>query len=269
MPAGYMIKGPSNSVPDSLTPLFPYSGSAGAREGMETTVAIPSPVVGVLAAAAIAVLGGMGATSNGTPHLHNDFPTPTSITVACDVRRRPGRTSTRRGGTTQEDAPGVLIRGTDEAITVAERIASVREHLSLSMTHLAQALRISRPTLYAWQRGQVAPRSIYLERLKDLSDVAHEWRNYGLKNLGSSLVTPLADRRSLLDLLSDPVWDRRSIQNALVVLRDAQERTQRRRSERNYRSVADVLAQFSQSEQPAESSDLALRIEERRLRAKT
>lgn len=59
--------------------------------------------------------------------------------------------------------------------SVADIVAEVRERLSLSVTELAAILKVGRPTVYAWLRGDSDPHQRNLDRLELVKGIAAEW----------------------------------------------------------------------------------------------
>ena len=69
---------------------------------------------------------------------------------------------------------------------VSEAIATIRSALSLQVKELAEALRVERPTVYAWIRGESSPQPENRERLAAILRVAQGWNNHcGLPMEGS------------------------------------------------------------------------------------
>lgn len=140
------------------------------------------------------------------------------------------------------------------AVTVVECLDSVRTQLSLTATHVAELLRVTRPTLYAWRRGTAPSRTPHaFEQLAQLHSIAIAWRGFDLGPLGSLLVTPLGDGSTLLSLLKNYPLDRERVMGALQVLREARERTLRRRRGRSQRGVASAMKRLGIPENDPEA----------------
>jgi DNA-binding XRE family transcriptional regulator len=112
--------------------------------------------------------------------------------------------------------PVIAVREPD--LSVVARIEHVRRHLSLTMTHLAAIVGVTRTTLYAWQDGTSAPRERSLRRLGELAEVATQWAERSTEPVGAFLVTPLSGGATLFDLLSALQWDNAVISAAIDTL---------------------------------------------------
>ena len=96
------------------------------------------------------------------------------------------------------------------------------------VARIAEILRVTRPTIYAWRRGDV-PRptdDLQARRLADLARLAREWASLSPVPLSRFLTLPLGEgERSLFDFLVAPEWDTSSISQALRMLAEAAART--------------------------------------------
>jgi hypothetical protein len=83
----------------------------------------------------------------------------------------------------------------------AAEIQSLRENLGLPITALVEALRVTRPALYSWLRGEQPNRSNQ-QRIRVLAEVAQAWRALNLGPMNRHLNVPApsggADLRSTL-----------------------------------------------------------------------
>jgi hypothetical protein len=146
------------------------------------------------------------------------------------------------------------------AITAAEHLATIQDVLSLSVTQLAEVLRVARGTVYSWQRGNVeVPRDAEsTQRLIGLYRVARRFRARTAETLGRLVVAPLGDDRlSLLALLSVDTWDHAAIEEAVGLLAD---RLETRRTERQERLSRGVERARPVSEETVELERLRLRL---------
>jgi hypothetical protein len=140
------------------------------------------------------------------------------------------------------ERPGFLDRGgprySKPAFSVAEHVDLVRSALSLTTTHIAEIVGVSRPGIYAWIRGKVRPRKAGWTRLKGLAEVAKEWELYAQGSpVGVHLVTPLEGDQTLLSLLLAKRWNREAIEAALrnlAVLRIREEAGARQADQRSF-----------------------------------
>jgi excisionase family DNA binding protein len=87
--------------------------------------------------------------------------------------------------------------------TTSDRVLLIRRWLSLSVAEAARALGVQRPTVYAWERGEV-PAHKNASRLRVLFELANHWRSLSEEPVGAlrrELVT--SDGKSLVALLSE------------------------------------------------------------------
>jgi len=89
----------------------------------------------------------------------------------------------------------------NEAPDAPRVLAALRESLGLSITDLARVLDVSRPTIYAWMKGETEPRSELWPRLREMEQLASQAEAYSLPRPARLVRRPLADGASLLDRL--------------------------------------------------------------------
>jgi DNA-binding transcriptional regulator YiaG len=93
--------------------------------------------------------------------------------------------------------------------TIPQEVATIRHFLSLNVSNLATVLRVKRPTIYDWQRGDSKPHASNLKRLNGIYSLAEEWKKRSGVPLGDLLSSPLNDGSTLLESLStediDPI----------------------------------------------------------------
>src|SRR5277367_160352 len=58
------------------------------------------------------------------------------------------------------------IIDSDRMLDAQEKLAGIRRYLSLSVTDLAKALHVVRPTIYSWLRDEATPRAEHAQRLE-------------------------------------------------------------------------------------------------------
>lgn len=83
----------------------------------------------------------------------------------------------------------------------SEMLGAVRSVFSLTMTDLAYALRVERPTVYAWLRGDAHPQRANWERLMALWRLANRWRSSVHAPMGDYSRAVVSETESFLDLL--------------------------------------------------------------------
>lgn len=86
----------------------------------------------------------------------------------------------------------------ERALLPQEQIAGIQRYLSMNVTDLSTALRVARPTVYAWMRG-IEPRDSGLKRISQLHRIARRWRAISSTPVGSYLTVRLLAGGSLLD----------------------------------------------------------------------
>lgn len=101
------------------------------------------------------------------------------------------------------------------------QVRLAKAYLGASVSDLAAALNVQRPTIYQWMSGDSAPRKGNLERLRSVYEVAEEWHKLNPVPLGKLLHMPLSEGKTLIQQLSDPEIDRGSVSKSLVGLNEA------------------------------------------------
>ncbi len=92
---------------------------------------------------------------------------------------------------------------TPDPIATSDRVLLLRRWLSLSVAEAARVLGVQRPTVYAWERGDV-PAQKNVARLRALFDLANHWRSLSDEPVGAlrkEIVT--GDGKTLVALLSE------------------------------------------------------------------
>jgi hypothetical protein len=98
-------------------------------------------------------------------------------------------------------------RGSDaiRVRTTADQLASVKAAFGLSISQLAQVLKVGRPTVYSWFDSETGPetlRGANRDRLNQLCKLADEWNAISQVSPGRKLTATVSETSSLLDLLS-------------------------------------------------------------------
>ena len=122
----------------------------------------------------------------------------------------------------------------EAVIDPKERLLTIRLAFGFSMSQLAQVMRVSRPTLYSWEKGHSQPRQDKDERLSIIHRLALFWIDNGGWPLGGRAKLKIAGRPSLLDLMSQSRLSEEDVRNALLgLLAKTRKRGTRRISVRN------------------------------------
>lgn len=116
-----------------------------------------------------------------------------------------------------------------EALLPQEQIAGIQRYLSLNVTDLSSALRVGRPTIYAWMRG-VQPQDAHLQRIEQVYRIARSWRAVSSSPIGAYLPVRLGFGNSLLTQLADETLDEGAINDSFTEIRAALNNKPRRES---------------------------------------
>lgn len=108
-----------------------------------------------------------------------------------------------------------LRRG--RSLFVSDQLANVRAIFGFSAKQLADVLRVSRPTIYAWIDGTTEPREHNRERINLLERLAMAWQERSSETLNRHLNSRLWCDRTLLELLSASSIDQGSVTEAFNV----------------------------------------------------
>lgn len=98
-------------------------------------------------------------------------------------------------------------------------VAQIRGPLSLNVKELAEILKVRRPTVYAWMRGEQLPQDENRQRLVQLLRIAKLWSSMSNKPIGKAVRTVLdANGRSLVDELKVQSLDFEAIESRMKAL---------------------------------------------------
>src|ERR1700687_4713982 len=62
----------------------------------------------------------------------------------------------------------------DRMLDAQEKLAGIRRYLSMTVTDLAKAMRVGRPTIYSWLRDDASLRPEHAKRLEEIYKIARE-----------------------------------------------------------------------------------------------
>jgi hypothetical protein len=119
--------------------------------------------------------------------------------------------------------------GRQGALLPQEQIAGIQRYLSLNVTDLSSALRVGRPTIYAWMRG-VQPQDAHLQRIEQVYRIARSWRAMSSSPVGAYIAARLASGSSLLTRLAAETLDEGAIYGSFAEIRAALNNKPRRES---------------------------------------
>ncbi len=97
------------------------------------------------------------------------------------------------------------LTGRQPSKQVPLQITVIRHSLGLNVTDLAKAMRVERPTIYAWTRGESYPHRAKIKRLNCLYRLAQEWKSLSHSPMGELRNTQLNDGSTFLESLSSDV----------------------------------------------------------------
>ncbi len=127
----------------------------------------------------------------------------------------------------------------------SENVANIRDVFAINMSDLASILGITRPTVYAWLAGQ-EPKGEAVIRIQKLSRAADQFNRANIIRLDKLVNRPILNGRSLLDILKtdeDPVAELATLK--AIADKEAQTRREPKGSDKNLRSLDDVLSESS------------------------
>jgi DNA-binding transcriptional regulator YiaG len=142
----------------------------------------------------------------------------------------------------------------DQLAASPEGLPVIRHHLSLNLSDVAAALRVSRPTIYAWLRGESSPHFHNKSRMRSLYRVAKMWSGMSQKPLGSYLKLPVHEDRSIFDLLCEEKVDSALIRAGFTACARMFERDVTRLRPRSASEIAKQFGLRSQSSPSQEES---------------
>lgn len=90
-----------------------------------------------------------------------------------------------------------------QLVSVRRMVELIQEAFSLTVKHLAQALHVERPTVYAWMRGaEPKLKAENRARLEAVYRLAERWNGYNVGPMGSRVLAPLDDGSSFAQVLA-------------------------------------------------------------------
>jgi transcriptional regulator with XRE-family HTH domain len=102
--------------------------------------------------------------------------------------------------------------------SLAEKLDRIKSHLGIGMKHLAAALGVERPTVYAWVKGTRAPQPKRWDRIQSLLELADHWQELSSHPLSRRIFVPTESGQSVMDLLSAETLDAPKIKEVLKSL---------------------------------------------------
>lgn len=99
--------------------------------------------------------------------------------------------------------------------SLPEVLGMIRVRLGIGIKHLAAALGVERPTVYAWMKGEQQPQSKRWERIQALAELAEYWESLCSQPLSRRIFNPIASGKSAMQLLSAEQLDLTEIKESL------------------------------------------------------
>lgn len=94
-----------------------------------------------------------------------------------------------------------------ERNSLPEKLDSIKTRLGIGIKHLAAALGVERPTVYAWMKGERLPQQKRWERIQSLLELADHWQELSRHPLSRRIFVPFESGQSAMDLLSADTLD--------------------------------------------------------------
>lgn len=120
-----------------------------------------------------------------------------------DLRRYPLSAGDRE---TAQSSPRLVVpdraEEDDRPPLLNEMLGTIRVAFSLTVTELAQVIRVERPTIYSWLGDRAQPQVANLRRMTSIWRLANRWLASAGRPLGDFKRLPVVDGCSVLDLLS-------------------------------------------------------------------
>lgn len=91
----------------------------------------------------------------------------------------------------------------------------IRLQFGIGTKHLADALGVERPTVYAWQKEESKPQDKRRERIETLLELAKYWKSLSERSLGKSAFEPVQNGQSVMDVLKEDALDVEQAKNML------------------------------------------------------
>jgi len=122
----------------------------------------------------------------------------------------------------------------DQVLSPAEQIASIRDTLQLNMSDLASLLRVSRPTAYGWLDGK-EPSAESQKHISTLAMIANRVNSLNIIRMDLLIHRPIFGGKSLLDQLIN----QENVTDSLQVLKNISDKefANRRNSKSSSKSI--------------------------------
>jgi len=100
-------------------------------------------------------------------------------------------------------------------ISLRSKLDLIRLQFGIGTKHLAEALAVERPTVYAWQKEESKPQDKRRERIETLLELARYWKSLSERSLGKRAFEALEDGLSVMDVLKEDALNVEQAKNML------------------------------------------------------
>jgi len=87
-------------------------------------------------------------------------------------------------------------------MSLPSKLDLIRLQFGIGTKHLAEALGVERPTVYAWQDDKSKPQDKRRDRIEALVELAKYWKSLSERTLGKRAFEPVDNGQSVMDMLS-------------------------------------------------------------------
>ncbi|MEH1996980.1 hypothetical protein [Nostoc sp.] len=124
-------------------------------------------------------------------------------------------------------------------------LSTIRSSLSLNMKEMAKILKVERPTVYAWIGGNSEPHPSNRNRLNEIFSVAKHWETLSALPVGNFVRQSYRNGKSVVDLLSEDVLDKKEILTYLELLAKAPNQGRNLQKAQSKPSVRELAAKHN------------------------
>ncbi len=132
-------------------------------------------------------------------------------------------------------------------------LTSIRAYLGLNMTEFASVSRVSRPTVYAWLRGETQPQDHHADRIRCLEKIARHAARVALQPVKPYLHQELSSGLSLYQMLLREQIEIGEVRSALAEIFEAMASAARVASSRT--TAVDLAQRYGYSRPPVSYAD--------------
>jgi DNA-binding transcriptional regulator YiaG len=112
------------------------------------------------------------------------------------------------------------IRRRAAVATLGEKLTFVRHYFSLNVSDLARVLRVGRPTLYSWIRGEAEPHRANQDRIDDIYEIASDWRQVTAEPIGWLGRSRSSSGQTFIEALSEERLDQAKLRAMVLGMKE-------------------------------------------------